>query len=219
MAIVSCPECQKRLKVADTSVGKKVKCSCGQIFAAQTESAAATPIPVAAPSDKVVVSCTECGAKLRVVETSLGKKMKCPSGRGRFHRGPGGSPRPRPESRRLPPMNPKSSMIRRPKRKPVLRRRTICSPSLRANPTAKRMRPKRENQAGHGIQRRRHGRRRRRDAHAEGENQEGRPRRGRRRLRRSQRAKPKRARSRPPPRTPRSPFTRAECLPICSSRS
>ena len=37
MAIVSCPECGKKLKVADTSVGKKIKCSCGEVFLAQME--------------------------------------------------------------------------------------------------------------------------------------------------------------------------------------
>jgi DNA-directed RNA polymerase subunit RPC12/RpoP len=77
MAIVSCPECSKKLKIADTSVGKKVKCSCGRIFVAATDAAAAPPTPAAAP-EKVVVSCTECGSKLKVATTSLGKKMKCP---------------------------------------------------------------------------------------------------------------------------------------------
>src|ERR1700722_9802755 len=74
MAIVSCPECQKKLKVADASVGKKVKCSCGTVFVAEPEASA----PAAAATDKVVVACTECGAKLKVAGTSLGKKMKCP---------------------------------------------------------------------------------------------------------------------------------------------
>ena len=79
MAIVSCPECSKKLKVADTSVGKKVKCSCGNVFVAESGNGAPVmaAAPVAAP-DKVVVACTECGAKLKVASTSLGKKMKCP---------------------------------------------------------------------------------------------------------------------------------------------
>jgi uncharacterized protein (TIGR03067 family) len=76
MAIVSCPECQKKLKVADTSVGKKVKCSCGQVFVA--DAGASAPAAAAVAPDKVVVACSECGAKLKVAETSLGKKMKCP---------------------------------------------------------------------------------------------------------------------------------------------
>jgi len=75
MAIVSCPACDKKLKVADTSVGKKVKCSCGNIFIAMAEAPA--PVAAAVP-DKVMVSCTECGANLKVASTSLGKKMKCP---------------------------------------------------------------------------------------------------------------------------------------------
>src|ERR1700722_12509847 len=82
MAIVQCPECSKKLKVADTSVGKKVKCSCGHVFvAAPPEEAAPPPKPAVAPAgaaEKVFVACTECGAKLKVATTSLGKKMKCP---------------------------------------------------------------------------------------------------------------------------------------------
>lgn len=81
MAIVSCPECNKKLKVADTSVGKKVKCSCGNIFVAQVEA----PVEAApAAPEKVFVACTECGAKLKVATTSLGKKMKCPKCAGIF---------------------------------------------------------------------------------------------------------------------------------------
>ncbi len=85
MAIVSCPECSKKLKVADAAVGKKVKCSCGNVFLAQTDAGAAPPAkkPAAATApgltpEKVYVGCTECGAKLKVATTSLGKKMKCP---------------------------------------------------------------------------------------------------------------------------------------------
>ncbi len=84
MAIVSCPECGKKLKIADTSVGKKVKGPCGHVFVADMEGAAAAPPKPAAPTkpavapEKVYVSCTECGAKLKVATTSLGKKMKCP---------------------------------------------------------------------------------------------------------------------------------------------
>src|ERR1043165_1438539 len=83
MAVVSCPECNKKLKVADTSIGKKVKCSCGNIFVAELEEAPAPPPPpkkaaVAVSPEKVFVACTECGAKLKVATTSLGKKMKCP---------------------------------------------------------------------------------------------------------------------------------------------
>jgi uncharacterized protein (TIGR03067 family) len=81
MAVVSCPECSKRLKVADTSLGKKVKCSCGNIFVAEEGNgglaAPKKPAAVVAP-EKVFVSCSECGSKLKVATTSLGKKMKCP---------------------------------------------------------------------------------------------------------------------------------------------
>jgi hypothetical protein len=69
MAIVSCTACQKKLKVADGSVGKKVKCACGHVFVAEIEIEAA---------DRIIVDCTECGSKLKVAPASLGKKMKCP---------------------------------------------------------------------------------------------------------------------------------------------
>ncbi len=83
MAIVSCPECTKRLKVADTSVGKKVKCSCGRVFVAESKDAAPARASEAAPK-KVLVACSECGAKLKVGTTSLGKRMKCPKCAGVF---------------------------------------------------------------------------------------------------------------------------------------
>jgi len=81
MAIVNCPECSKKLKVADTSLGKKVKCSCGTVFVAENGEA-----PPAAPSvaEKVLVACTECASQLKVAATSLGKKMKCPKCAGIF---------------------------------------------------------------------------------------------------------------------------------------
>ena len=78
MAIVTCTACQKKLKVADASIGKKVKCSCGTIFVAQADAPAPPKPAAAAGPEKVVVACTECGAKLKVATTSLGKKMKCP---------------------------------------------------------------------------------------------------------------------------------------------
>lgn len=79
MAIVRCTACEKKLKVADTSLGKKVKCTCGHIFVAATEAAAeVTSIVAAAVAEKLIVACTECGSKLKVAASSLGKKMKCP---------------------------------------------------------------------------------------------------------------------------------------------
>ncbi len=78
MAIVSCPECGKKLKVADTSVGKKVKGPCGHVFVAQGGAEAVLAPAVAVAPEKVYVGCTECNAKLKVATTSLGKKMKCP---------------------------------------------------------------------------------------------------------------------------------------------
>src|ERR1043165_3691309 len=83
MAVVSCPEGNKKLKVADTSIGKKVKCSCGNIFVAEVEGASAPPPPpkkaaAAVSPEYVFVGWTECGAQLKVATTSWGKKMKSP---------------------------------------------------------------------------------------------------------------------------------------------
>ena len=80
MAIVSCPECGKKLKIADTSVGKKVKGPCGHVFVADGDSPAPAAVKPAPPSlpKKIYVACTECESKLKVATTSLGKKMKCP---------------------------------------------------------------------------------------------------------------------------------------------
>src|SRR4051794_23287261 len=42
---IACSHCHVRLKLADTLLGKNVKCpKCGQVFKAQTEKAAPTPI-------------------------------------------------------------------------------------------------------------------------------------------------------------------------------
>lgn len=81
MAIVNCPECSKKLKVADTSVGKKVKCTCGTVFVAEAADALSAAPPL---DEKALVACTECGSKLKVAPTSLGKKMKCPKCAGVF---------------------------------------------------------------------------------------------------------------------------------------
>jgi serine/threonine protein kinase len=78
MATVTCVSCQKKLKVADALVGKKVKCTCGTVFLAQIEDAAPVAKPADAAPDKVLVACTACSSKLKVAVASLGKKMKCP---------------------------------------------------------------------------------------------------------------------------------------------
>src|SRR5437016_4645284 len=78
MAIQSCPSCGKKLNIPDASVGKKMKCKCGNVFVAKGEDPA--PAKAAAPAataDKVIVACTECDAKLKVAPTSLGKRLKC----------------------------------------------------------------------------------------------------------------------------------------------
>src|SRR5437588_638236 len=43
--IVSCPACDKKLKVATTSVGKSVKCPCGNVFVAHAAASEPAPAP------------------------------------------------------------------------------------------------------------------------------------------------------------------------------
>ncbi|MSU80366.1 MAG: WD40 repeat domain-containing protein [Gemmataceae bacterium] len=64
--------------MSDASVGKKVKCSCGNVFVADEEAAAPPMRKPAAVADKVTVACTECSSPLKVGSASLGKKIKCP---------------------------------------------------------------------------------------------------------------------------------------------
>lgn len=78
--VVSCPQCQRKLKIAPTSIGKSVKCPCGNVFKAQEaeEPAAAprTPTPGLAAAT-LVVACDGCQARLKVPESARGRKMKC----------------------------------------------------------------------------------------------------------------------------------------------
>jgi predicted RNA-binding Zn-ribbon protein involved in translation (DUF1610 family) len=76
--VLTCPDCAKKLKVADNLRGKKVKCSCGRVFVAAANGAAPRPAAAPAAAEKVLIACSECEAKLKVATTSLGKKMKCP---------------------------------------------------------------------------------------------------------------------------------------------
>ncbi len=71
--VVSCPECQRKLKVAPDSLGKKVRCPDGHVFVAQASAEAL------APADVIVVHCTGCGTKLKVPASAQGRKMKCSS--------------------------------------------------------------------------------------------------------------------------------------------
>jgi predicted Zn finger-like uncharacterized protein len=74
--LVTCPQCQKKLKVAETSIGKSVKCPCGNVFKAEVdEPVEASP---AAPSGgTMVVTCDECQTRLKVPASAQGRKMKC----------------------------------------------------------------------------------------------------------------------------------------------
>jgi hypothetical protein len=69
--LVSCPKCRHKLKVAPATLGKSVKCSCGNVFKA-TEPDAAAPV-----AETLLVSCEVCGTRLKVLATSRGRKMKC----------------------------------------------------------------------------------------------------------------------------------------------
>jgi hypothetical protein len=77
--VVSCPECQRKLKIAPTSIGKSVKCPCGNVFKAH-EAGEPPPAPkTSTPAAPVtlVVACDKCQAKLKVPASSRGRKMKC----------------------------------------------------------------------------------------------------------------------------------------------
>jgi predicted Zn finger-like uncharacterized protein len=80
MPVVSCPECQRKLKVAPTSVGKSVRCVCGKVFKAEEADEPAdahrTPMPAPAAAT-LVVACDGCQAKLKVPASARGRKMKC----------------------------------------------------------------------------------------------------------------------------------------------
>jgi predicted Zn finger-like uncharacterized protein len=78
--IVSCPQCQRKLKIAPASIGKSVKCPCGNVFKAQEadEPAAAPRTPTPAPAAAtLVVACDGCQTKLKVPASARGRKMKC----------------------------------------------------------------------------------------------------------------------------------------------
>ena len=78
--LVTCPQCQKKLKVAEASLGKSVKCPCGNVFKAPAAEAPAE-VPSNSPSpvtpSMMIVSCSSCESKLKVPTSSVGKKMKC----------------------------------------------------------------------------------------------------------------------------------------------
>src|ERR1700693_6375404 len=93
--VVSCPKCERKLKVAETSLGRSVKCPCGNVFKAhETGDAAAPPKPAAA--EMLVVACAECGTKLKVPTSAQGKKMKCAKCGATFVVGDGQPPIPPP---------------------------------------------------------------------------------------------------------------------------
>ncbi len=70
--LLNCPVCEKGLKVPDDQRGKRVKCVCSHVFRVTGE-------VVAAATEKIVVACGACHARLRVPAAALGNKMHCPS--------------------------------------------------------------------------------------------------------------------------------------------
>ena len=49
---ISCPQCQKRLNVADSAAGKKVKCpGCSRVFVAEESYADADALPPLPPDE------------------------------------------------------------------------------------------------------------------------------------------------------------------------
>jgi predicted Zn finger-like uncharacterized protein len=78
--LVTCPACQRKLKIAPASVGKPVKCPCGNVFKPPVEED--EPVVAALPVDPeppavLIVSCEGCGTKLKVPASAAGRKMKC----------------------------------------------------------------------------------------------------------------------------------------------
>lgn len=70
--VASCPRCQRKLKIASTSLGKSVKCPCGNVFKAMEVEDAPAPA-----TDTMLIACGECGVKLKVPASAHGRKMKC----------------------------------------------------------------------------------------------------------------------------------------------
>src|SRR6516164_3969451 len=78
--LVTCPQCQKKLKVAEASIGKSVKCPCGNVFkaqAAETQAEVPSTSPTPPATSMVIVACDSCQSKLKVPTSAQGKKMKC----------------------------------------------------------------------------------------------------------------------------------------------
>jgi predicted Zn finger-like uncharacterized protein len=73
--VVTCPACQRKLKVAPASVGKSVKCPCGNVFVAHE----AAPEPAAATmlAETIIIACDNCHTRLKVPASARGRKMKC----------------------------------------------------------------------------------------------------------------------------------------------
>ena len=87
-AEVACSNCQRSLRVAESSIGKKGKCpKCQTVFLMQATSQSpskpeSAPVAATAPispisGTKIAVSCL-CGANLKVAGTMQGKRIQCP---------------------------------------------------------------------------------------------------------------------------------------------
>ena len=71
--LISCPKCHHKIKVAPATMGKSVKCSCGNVFKAIEKS---EPSPTAG-TETLLVNCDACGTRLKVPVSARGRKMKC----------------------------------------------------------------------------------------------------------------------------------------------
>lgn len=85
--IFPCPHCQKQLQAPENAVGKTAKCkACGgtsQIPASAAPVLVAQPVasqPSANGGETILISCSNCGKRLRAPATASGKRVKCSCG-------------------------------------------------------------------------------------------------------------------------------------------
>jgi hypothetical protein len=94
MVQIQCQSCDRKLRVGDEAIGKKVRCPCGAQIPVTAPSATASRDPnstissnaklnqtgVASPSIANFVHECQCGRKLRVAQSDKVKSAKCPCG-------------------------------------------------------------------------------------------------------------------------------------------
>ncbi len=102
MLTFQCSNCTKTLRVNEEHAGKRVACSCGQKMVVPSSSTAAASLPTAnqptaaaSSLTKIQVACQQCGVKLAVPSSAIGKAVKCKCGAVVPIRSPGSGVAPR----------------------------------------------------------------------------------------------------------------------------